>query len=41
MRMPRISRIFFSFVSVYLVVGAHIADYSRTHLLDPPLAATC
>jgi hypothetical protein len=35
MRMPLISRILFCFVSVYLVVGAHIADYSRTHLFDP------
>ena len=35
MRMPLISRILFYFVSLYLVVGAHIADYSRTHLLDP------
>jgi hypothetical protein len=35
MRMPLISRILFCFVSIYLVVGAHIADYSRTHLLDP------
>jgi hypothetical protein len=35
MRMPIASRFLFCFVSVYLVVGAHIADYSRTHLLDP------
>jgi hypothetical protein len=35
MRMPLSSRILFCFVSLYLVVGAHIADYSRTHLLDP------
>jgi hypothetical protein len=35
MRMPFISRVLFCFVSIYLVVGAHIADYSRTHLLDP------
>ncbi|WP_158821722.1 DUF6640 family protein [Granulicella sp. S156] len=35
MRMPLVSRVFFCFVSIYLVVGAHIADYSRTHLLDP------
>ncbi|MDE1175594.1 MAG: hypothetical protein PW789_03210 [Edaphobacter sp.] len=35
MRMPIVSRILFCFVSLYLVVGAHIADYSRTHLLDP------
>jgi hypothetical protein len=35
MRMPLISRVLFCFVSVYLVIGAHIADYSRTHLLDP------
>jgi hypothetical protein len=35
MRMPIVSRILFCFVSIYLVVGAHIADYSRSHLLDP------
>jgi hypothetical protein len=35
MRMPLVSRILFCFVSVYLAVGAHIADYSRTHLFDP------
>jgi hypothetical protein len=35
MRMPLISRILFCFVSVYLVIGAHIADYSHTHLLNP------
>jgi len=35
MRMPLVSRILFCLVSVYLVVGAHIADYSRTHLFDP------
>lgn len=35
MRMPNISRGIFYFVSIYLVVGAHVADYSRTHLLDP------
>jgi len=35
MRMPLFSRVLFCFVSVYLVVGAHIADYSRSHLLDP------
>ncbi|WP_263381289.1 DUF6640 family protein [Granulicella arctica] len=35
MRLPLISRVVFYFVSVYLVVGAHVADYSRTHLLDP------
>ena len=35
MRMPFVSRILFCFVSLYLVVGAHVADYSRTHLLDP------
>jgi hypothetical protein len=35
MRMPVVSRILFCFVSVYLVIGAHIADYSRTHLFDP------
>jgi hypothetical protein len=34
-RMPLVSRILFCFVSLYLVVGAHVADYSRTHLLDP------
>jgi hypothetical protein len=35
MRMPLVSRVLFYFVSLYLVVGAHVADYSRTHLLDP------
>lgn len=35
MRMPLVSRILFCFVSLYLIVGAHIADYSRTHLLNP------
>jgi hypothetical protein len=35
MRMPIVSRILFCFVSIYLVVGAHVADYSRSHLLDP------
>ena len=35
MRMPLVSRVLFCFVSLYLVVGAHVADYSRTHLLDP------
>jgi hypothetical protein len=35
MRMPLVSRVLFCFVSVYLVIGAHIADYSHTHLLDP------
>ncbi len=35
MRMPLLSRILFCFVSVYLAIGAHIADYSRTHLLNP------
>jgi hypothetical protein len=35
MRMPLVSRVLFCLVSVYLVVGAHIADYSRTHLPDP------
>jgi hypothetical protein len=35
MRMPMVSRVLFSFVSIYLVVGAHVADYSRTHLLNP------
>jgi hypothetical protein len=35
MRMPLVSRIVFCFISIYLVIGAHIADYSRTHLLDP------
>jgi tetrahydromethanopterin S-methyltransferase subunit C len=34
-RMPLVSRILFCFVSLYLVIGAHVADYSRTHLLDP------
>jgi hypothetical protein len=35
MRMPLVSRIIFYFVSIYLAVGAHIADYSRSHLLNP------
>ena len=35
MRMPIVSRVLFCFVSIYLVAGAHIADYSRSHLLDP------
>ena len=35
MRMPPISRILFCFVSLYLVIGAHVADFSRTHRLDP------
>jgi hypothetical protein len=35
MRMPLVSRILFCFVSLYLIVGAHIADYSRTRLLNP------
>ncbi len=35
MRMPLVSRIVFYFLSLYLVVGAHVADYSRTHLFDP------
>jgi hypothetical protein len=35
MRVPLISRVIFYFVSIYLVVGAHVADFSRTHLLDP------
>jgi hypothetical protein len=41
MRMPIVSRILFCFVSAYLVVGAHIADYSRAHLFRSPLAAPC
>jgi len=35
MRMPLVSRTLFRFASVYLVAGAHIADYSRTHFFDP------
>jgi hypothetical protein len=35
MRMPLTSRILFCFVGLYLAVGAHIADYSHTHLLNP------
>ena len=35
MRMPLVSRVIFYFVSLYLVVGAHVFDYSRTHLFDP------
>jgi hypothetical protein len=35
MRMPLTSRILFYCVSIYLVVGAHIADFSRTHILNP------
>ena len=34
MRMPLSSRIIFCFVSVYMIVGAHIADW-RTHLHNP------
>ena len=35
MRMPLVSRVLFCFVSLYLVLGAHLADYSRSHLLNP------
>jgi hypothetical protein len=35
MRMPLVSRIIFCFVSIYLVIGAHLADYSGTHIFNP------
>lgn len=35
MQMPLVSRVLFCFVSAYLAIGAHIADYSRTHMLNP------
>jgi hypothetical protein len=33
--MPLISRVIFYFVSVYLAVGAHVADWGPSHLLNP------
>ncbi len=35
MKMPIASRLIFYFVSIYLVLGSHIADWSSTHLLNP------
>ena len=35
MKMPLMSRIIFSFLGVYLPIGSHLADYSRTHLFNP------
>jgi len=35
MRIPLVSRMLFCFVSLYLAIAAHVADDSRTHLLDP------
>lgn len=35
MKMPLMSRMIFSFLGVYLPIGSHMADYSKTHLFNP------
>jgi hypothetical protein len=35
MRIPFISRIIFILLSEWMVVGAHLADYSKSHIFNP------
>jgi hypothetical protein len=35
MRMPLLSRIFYTIVALGVPLGAHLADYSKTHIFNP------
>ena len=35
MRLPLASRILFTFTALFLPIGSHWADYSRTHIFNP------
>ena len=35
MRLPLASRLLFTFTALFLPIGSHWADYSRTHIFNP------
>lgn len=35
MQLPLTSRVLFTFTGLFLPIGAHLADYSRTHIFNP------